>query len=625
MQENCKKIARKLLLATATMLLPVVANAAFFSDYVDKVYVNGIELVLQNGDSESSVPDTYYCPLSQSVYEDESRSLEATVQIDCEQADFYSFTFAGVEPDADDKVNLTGINLSDDSYEMVLQLTENSDPVSAVLNFTFLPVVEMTVVEDDLNSDSYTLGTMRVVDPDYATYEDAENANETFYARFKYRGSSSLSHSKKNYAVKTCDSEGSSEDRSFFGFRDDNNWILDAAAADASLMRNRVGMDLWNDFASQPYHVRKGYEDETIYTGTRGRFVEVIMNGSYHGIYCLSEKTDRKQLKVKKLDGETIRGLLYKSASWTNEVLFLSATTAYDNNNREEVWAGYEIKYPDYEDEPIDWEPLYNAINFVAKSTDEDFAAEIEDYIDRVSFDEYWLFIQVIAATDNTGKNMFYFIYNIQKDELLGVAPWDLDLTFGCRYDDDTALGTFTVNSDYNLIDKHNSHNLYNRMKARTDIDLHSDFTDLYLEHRDGVFSPESICERFTDYLDLFEASRADVREAEAWPSYHGNIRSTVEYICDYVTARFEFLDAYYTHGTSSAIEEQEDADTEDTMKVVGSNGSIVVFMDSDAALKVFSLTGTYVGTINVVNGQGSLHGLQTGLYLVGTQKVAVF
>lgn len=221
------------------------------------------------------------------------------------------------------------------------------------------------------------------------------------------------------------DAEGNSVDRQFLGLREDNNWILDAMAIDRACMRNRVATDLWNDFATKPYHQK--WEKKAL-TGTRGKFVEVFLNGKYNGLYCMTEKIDRKQLKLKKLKqaenggNDVIRGSLFKSYDWTYETLMghypdisdypKKAPSNYNNFNKQEAWCGYELKYPDYEDEPIDWAPLWNAINFVSTSSDEQFVQEFADYFDRPVVDDYYLFMEIILASDNHGKNMYYFNYD---------------------------------------------------------------------------------------------------------------------------------------------------------------------------------------------------------------------
>lgn len=80
------------------------------------------------------------------------------------------------------------------------------------------------------------------------------------------------------------------------GLRDDGDWILDAMYIDHARMRNRLSTDLWIDMNKVPYLSK---EPRAI-NGTRGYFVEVFLNNSYLGLYCLTERIDRKQLQLSK-------------------------------------------------------------------------------------------------------------------------------------------------------------------------------------------------------------------------------------------------------------------------------------------------------------------------------------
>lgn len=180
---------------------------------------------------------------------------------------------------------------------------------------------------------------------------------EIILSGFKIRGAYSAMMAKKSYAVKLKDTDGeTSYDHSFFDLRSDNDWILDAMYIDPARMRNRVSTDLWNDFSMRPYYAE---EEPGMINGTRGVFVEVFLNDSYNGFYCMTEKVDRKQLNLKKynttgdLTTVTQHGGLYKAFDWTigtllgNKYMNGGVIPGYGNNS--ESWSGFEVKYPDIE------------------------------------------------------------------------------------------------------------------------------------------------------------------------------------------------------------------------------------------------------------------------------------
>jgi len=308
--------------------------------------------------------------------------------------------------------NISGLR----DYELQVWSPADSIVATSTLNFTFLPIVEVNV--SGCNKNYYTKGSIRV------NYFQNVGYDSTYIAAFKYRGATAAGLAKKAYAIKIYDEAGNKKDVEFIGLREDNSWILDAAAIDASGMRNRVATDLWNEFSHEPYH--KAMEKKAR-TGTRGKFVEVLLNGQYQGVYCMTEKMDRKQLKLAKVEAtangdaqDVVHGLLYKTKQWSFPVFFghdqddtdysfpaASSPAAFTEGS--ETWQNIYVKYPDFETEPFTWEPIYNAVNFVATSSDADFAKNLASYLDYPVLIDYYLFIELLLATDNHGKKHVLF------------------------------------------------------------------------------------------------------------------------------------------------------------------------------------------------------------------------
>lgn len=511
---------------------------------------------------------------------------------------------------------------------------------SAPLYMTFLPVVEVSAKK--CNTDSYVMGRLRVTDPNEDGYDAVMNAG------FRYRGASSTMYPKKSFAVKLYDAEGNSLDHEFFGLRNDNNWILDAMYIDGACMRNRVSTDLWNDFATLPYHRRNGWEKKAK-TGTRGRFVEVFLNGRYHGLYCMTEKMDRKQLRLKKsVDakpatetteavGDTIHGSLYKSSQWSYEVFMghdLGSTSypgrsprGYNNNLKQETWASYEIKYPDWEKQKIDWGPLWNAVNFVATTDDYVFDEEVKNYFDYPVVRDYFLFIELMLATDNHGKNMFFFNYDQKAQKcakMIGITPWDLDGTWGIRWDGSKSYTKAAQNFTQFITQyEHGTHTLFYRLFHSSKWNWFNDLKARYAELRTKQFSEESLTNRFLDYGDLFRESGADVREQNRWNGYHTDILGDVDYIKQWIADRLEFLDKQYNY--SPVVDGiQTPTANEAFFTATGGSRCIVIETNKTCNVKIYSLGGLLVRTVSLDQPITKVEGLNAGVYIVGKQKVVV-
>lgn len=119
-------------------------------------------------------------------------------------------------------------------------------------------------------------------------------------------------------------------------------------------MRNRALFDIWNEMARLPY----GSQGRN---GTKGDYVELLLNGRYHGLYCLSDKIDRKLLDLKKSTADRTRGLLYKCTTWGGA----SGLSFYEEAAMDTVvWNAWELKHPeDYPSESV-WQPLADLVDF---------------------------------------------------------------------------------------------------------------------------------------------------------------------------------------------------------------------------------------------------------------------
>lgn len=413
-------------------------------------------------------------------------------------------------------------------------------------------------------------------------------------------------------------------------------------------MRNRVSTDLWNDFATLPYHRRNGWEKKAK-TGTRGRFVEVFLNGRYHGLYCMTEKMDRKQLRLKKsVDakpatetteavGDTIHGSLYKSSQWSYEVFMghdLGSTSypgrsprGYNNNLKQETWDSYEIKYPDWEKQKIDWGPLWNAVNFVATTDDYVFDEEVKNYFDYPVVRDYFLFIELMLATDNHGKNMFFFNYDQKAQkcaQMIGITPWDLDGTWGIRWDGSKSYTKAAQNFTQFITQyEHGTHTLFYRLFHSSKWNWFNDLKARYAELRTKQFSEESLTNRFLDYGDLFRESGADVREQNRWNGYHTDILGDVDYIKQWIAERLEFLDKQYNY--SPVVDGiQTPTANEAFFTATGGNRCIVIETNKTCNVKIYSLGGQLVHTVSLDQPITKVEGLNAGVYIVGKQKVVV-
>jgi len=405
--------------------------------------------------------------------------------------------------------------------------------------FTMIPVVQVSNIGNI--RDDYRDCIISFTDADFAFspfetsllyYEDT--------AQIHVRGSSARGHPKKSYAIKFVDENKASKEVSFFGIRKDSHWILDAMYYDMARMRNRVSTDLWLSFSGPLYyeHLTKN----PVSNGTQGDFVELFINNEYIGLYHFSNKINRQQLQLKRYDSENniIHGVSYKGKGWDEPLKF---KTYYNYDNNSNWWASFQQKYPNPRNGlPIDWKPLYDFIRFVVDSDDETFKTEINKFIDINNFVDYTIFLAFTYAHDNTGKNAYWSVYDIQDPEMskFFITVWDLKSTWGRTWHP----GPTSPNREWmDSLFEHDSA-LFRRL-ILTNADGFADKVRARWEEvKVGKFSPDAVKAIFNKYYKVHKASGAFEREAKKW-EMGLDLDSEMEYIMWWIDARYEYINDF--------------------------------------------------------------------------------
>lgn len=348
------------------------------------------------------------------------------------------------------------------------------------------------------------------------------------------RGSTAQSFPKKSYRIEFwADSTGTEKkDVCLAGLRTDDDWNLLALYNEPLRMNNKTSADIWRKINTLSYQNK---EAQAV-NGSRMRYSEIFVNGSYQGIYCVAEPVDRKQLKLKKYDDDSglIRGELYKGIKWGPAVF--GSLPPYTNGNS--IWANaFEYEYPD--EIAQNWSNLYNLVDFVINSTNTEFFTNIPAHFNMYNAVDYFIFLNLSRACDNTGKNLFIAKYNV--NEAYFYVPWDLDDTFGNYYD-----GTKS-----NVTNDILSNGLYDR--------LFTDFSENGFRYklrtkwealRKDWLTSDNLIQMFNANYDLLKKNGVYERESAACPNYKFDIQYT-DYMREWITNRIQYLDTIFYNVTS--------------------------------------------------------------------------
>ncbi|MES2378951.1 MAG: CotH kinase family protein [Bacteroidota bacterium] len=391
------------------------------------------------------------------------------------------------------------------------------------LIITGLPVVMLKTTSLAIGDDKIP-ASLNLVNPNYqaqgSKLEIATNIN------ISLRGATARNLPKKSYSVKLVDAGGADTDIPLLGLRNDNGWILDAMYIDPARMRNRLCTDIWNSFNNVPYID----EEPDALNGTRGYMTEVFLNNKYQGVYCLTERLDRKQLKVKKQYGN-----IYKADDWSDEVKFLNISQQYNNSSAN--WGGWQFTYPEIGDTPApDWKYLFNIVNFVRSASDEEFESDIKNKVDINNLVDYYIFMNILEAKDNQAKNTFFSFYDYRTAGSFFYSVWDLDGAMGRDYDG-TPLSHEILGAGNNYLYQRlihlNAANFKELIKSRWN----------YL--KTNQLNKSTIGERIEAYRKSLVTTNAFARERTIWPIVEPDLNMEATYMTEWYSAQYDLFNNY--------------------------------------------------------------------------------
>lgn len=453
-------------------------------------------------------------------------------------------------------IKINGVEISDNFYfgnvsqdrTFILTAQEGDIQLTRTLHFTTLPILSFS--KNDGIGNDYGWGKIRFESMDTSFVSNCQ---------IKIRGASSRWGVKKNYKFKLFDDEYYSLDLPLLGMRKSNSWTLDGGQVDLFRLRNNICHNLWLDFSTKPYY----FDNElSAINGCHTRIVELFINNEYRGFYTIMEPVNQEQLKLKDCNTVRggIRGLLYKAESWWGTTFSDIIDTPYDNSKV--TWIGWETKYPEPQEDAdtTDYKPLSDFINFVVSSPDRNFKDSINDIMDVPVFADYMLFLNLINGIDNTGKNMYWSIYDNTKPgcRKFVPTPWDMDATFGQYWTDNSeSVDSVSISP---TSDRGNINNLGGRLASNLGVEFSNYIEGRYAGLRKTFFSFDSLYKRFTSAYNLLKISGAANREVVKWDRGSDlagnelNFENQLVYIKNWIAARLIFLDQKYHYENTTGI-----------------------------------------------------------------------
>jgi len=452
----------------------------------------------------------------------------------------------------DESLNLIICNEEISGYDLT-----NINSLSITINgnnyiFSIIPsqLEYGTAYQVSLNSQQYTLyfsqlpliniyPSQQIVDEpkvlaDFILSDVANSQVTISYCGIEYRGGYSQSFPKKSYDIELWQDTNGNDNNSIplLNMRNDDDWVLLAMYNEPLRLRNVFNHNLWTSIHT-PYY---SAQEPNAKSGINIKYVEVAINDEYMGIYALGEQVDKKQLKLKSYNG-TIRGELYKGIGWGASTF--TESPIYDNNVRE--WSGFEMKYPK-ESDITDWSILYDFVNFVINSSETDFENNISTNFNLENAIDYFIFLNFLRATDNTGKNIYLAKY--KASEPYFYVPWDLDGTYGIIWN----------GNQVNIYNDILTNGLYDRLLNSNNNIFNQLASDRWFDLRSNLLEYNNIVSNLTTVYNFLLSNGNYEREVLKWGSNSLDL-SNLSYTTDWINNRLIFLDIYFGNTILSAID----------------------------------------------------------------------
>ena len=295
------------------------------------------------------------------------------------------------------------------------------------------------------------------------------------------------------------------------GMIDSKRWVLESSFIEKSLMRSKIAFDLLEQF-------RKDKKRKKI--APQSRFVEVILNGRYNGVYLLTEHINKNFLGLEEYDkNKRFISVLYRSRNENANFSAYNSESYYKKDYkhfpgkrqplekaRDPIWgwhSGFEQRYPRKKKHGEHWKPIENFTRFVALSSNQKFQGEIFQMLDRESYIDLWILTLLIDDSDGLYQNR-YLARDQGKNAKWYIIPWDKDGVFGRKY-----------NMEKRSHKKWLSTNLFERcMKIDT---FRKAFKERWKKLRGtGIISGENIFKMIDQNAALLEDARK--RNFARWP-----------------------------------------------------------------------------------------------------------
>jgi subtilisin-like proprotein convertase family protein len=291
-----------------------------------------------------------------------------------------------------------------------------------------LPIVVINTNGQNIDNDPKIMADMGIVYNGAGVRNHVTDPKNAYDGKIgiEIRGNYSASLPQKPYAIELWDVNSNAITAPLLGMPEESDWVLLANYNDKSFARNAL-----------PFHL---FEEMGRYA-VRTRFVDVVLNGEYQGIYLLGEKIkrDSNRIDVPKLEPTEITGVdvtggyILKNDYWDN-------SNSWQLSHSPVGFPGLDVHMVYYYPKPEDIAPQQQTYiqNFIELFEDALYGPEFDDpvngyrqYISTSTFIDYLLISELTRNVDGYKKSHFFYKDKDHNDgtfrKLKSGPVWDFD------------------------------------------------------------------------------------------------------------------------------------------------------------------------------------------------------
>ena len=431
-----------------------------------------------------------------------------------------------------------------------------------MLTSSNLPIVVLDTYNVDIPDEPKIDGTMGIIFNGDNQMNFLSDPFNEFYGQIaiEKRGSSSNSFPMKSYGLETRGPDSVNYNVSLFDWPSDNDWILYAPYTDKAMIRNVLTYDLGRQMGQY---------------APRTKLCEVILNGSYIGVYVLMERIKINPGRVNvdpllysdTLDNHLTGGYIIKIDKTTAGGV-IAWTSPYTAQAPSTGPIYYQLHDPDISElHPLqlnyihnyvdNWETVLKSTNFANPQTG--FRA----FSDELSFIDFMLINELSKNVDGYRISTFLHKKRFSEGGKLFAGPlWDFNLGWGnANYCQGGQTSGWEIN--FNSVCQGNGSLMnpfwFNRMLQDTVFanNVNCRWTDL----RTSILS-DSYLMTYIDSMATILTEPA-IRNYNRWPilgvyvwpnNYVGNTyQEEITYMKNWILARTAWMDANM-FGTCSSL-----------------------------------------------------------------------